>query len=154
MIDAVWYSSSGSGKKKVDYYQYQNIAEATISGVEFEWDLGLSHGFSLSGNLAYLDTEDENTGLELEGRPDYKGSLKLKYNHLPSGITANIRANHIGERYYASGDKEDITLVNCYLSKKLSKKVKLFTGVDNIFNSGESEGREPTLFYGGVSLTY
>jgi outer membrane receptor for ferrienterochelin and colicins len=154
LIDAVWYKASGSGNKKVDYYQYQNIAEATISGIEFEWGLGLPHGFSLSGNLAYLDTEDENTGLELEGRPDYKASLKLGYNHQPSGINTNVRVNYIGERYYASGNEDNLTLVNCYLSKKLSEKVKLFTGVDNIFNSGENEGKEPTLFYGGVSLTY
>ncbi len=154
LIDAVYYKSVGAGKKTEYYYRYQNISEASISGVEFEWNLDMSHGFLLSGNLAYLNTEDEDTGMELEGRPDFKGSVKLGYNYLPLGIHTNIRVNYIGERYYASGDKDDLTLMNYYFSKKLSDNVKMFAGVDNIFNSGEDEGREPTLFYGGVSLTY
>ena len=154
LIEAVYYKSVGSGKKTEYYYRYQNISKANISGVEFEWDLDMSHGFLLSGNLAYLDTEDEETGEELEGRPDFKVSVKLGYNHLPLGIHANIRVNYIGERYYASGDEDDLTRVNCYFSKKLSDRVKMFAGVDNIFNSGEDEGKEPTLFYGGLSLSY
>jgi outer membrane receptor for ferrienterochelin and colicin len=151
---AVYYRSVGSGRNTVYYYRYQNFSKANISGVEFEWDLDMSHGFMLSGNLAHLDTEDEDTGLELEGRPDFKRSVQLGYNHLPLGIHANIRVNYIGERYYASGDEDDITLVDCYFSKKMSDRVKMFAGVDNIFNSGDDEGKEPTLYYGGVSLSY
>lgn len=154
LIDAVYYRSVGSGKKTEYYYRYQNISKVNISGVEFGWNLDMSHGFLLSGNLAYLDTEDEETGEELEGRPDFKGSVKLGYNHLPLGIHANIRVNYIGERYYASGDKDDLTVMDCYFSKKMSDRVKMFAGVDNIFNSGGDEGREPTLFYCGVSLSY
>lgn len=154
LIDAEYFATEGSGKKAISYYRYQNIARARISGLELEWDLETPHGFLLSGNLACLDTEDKETGEELEGRPDLKGSVKLGYSHVPWSINANIRLRYIGERYYASGDEPDYTTVDCYLSKKLSDRVKLYAGVDNVFNTGKEQGKEPTLFYSGFSISY
>jgi outer membrane receptor for ferrienterochelin and colicins len=61
---------------------------------------------------------------------------------------------YIGERYYAAGDEDGYTTVDCYLSKKMSDRVKLFAGVDNIFNSGKDQGKEPTLFFSGFSINY
>ncbi len=154
LIEAVYYASTGSGKKKKDYYQYQNIAEATLSGLEFECSLKLPAGFTLSGNLAYLDTEDETTGEELEGRPDYKGTVKLAYHCLPLGIRANVRVTHVGERYYAAGDGGSITLVDTYLSRDMTDRLQLFAGVDNLFNTGENHYEEPEFFYCGVRFSY
>ncbi|BBO90575.1 TonB-dependent receptor plug domain-containing protein [Desulfosarcina ovata] len=154
MIEAVYYASTGSGNKKKDYYQYQNIGEVTMSGVELQWGLGLPMGFDLSGNLAYLDTENEDTGEELEGRPDYNGSLKLGYHHAGMGLRANLRLNYIGERYYADEPEKDVTLLNAYLSKTVFDNVMLFAGVDNIFNAGSENDIEPTFYYAGVSLKY
>jgi outer membrane receptor for ferrienterochelin and colicins len=155
LIDAEYYGSEGSGNKKISYYRYLNISRANISGLEFEWDIDMPYGFLLSGNLAYLDTEDEETGEELTGRPDLKGSVKLRYNHMPTGINANIRMKYFGDRYSAGDDDEDAyTMVNFYFSKKLTDRIKLFTGVDNIFNSGKDEGKEPTLYFCGFSLSY
>ncbi|ABA88108.1 Fe(III) uptake ligand-gated TonB-dependent outer membrane channel [Syntrophotalea carbinolica DSM 2380] len=152
LIDAVWYMSTGSGKKKKDYYQYQNIAEATMEGVEFEGRLKLPYGFALTGNITYLDTEDKDTGKDLEGRPDYKGTLKLSYRQPLSGWAANIRFNYIGERYYSGGDEDDVFLVNTYLAKNITRQWKVFAGVDNIFNTGTT--REPMFWYSGVSYDY
>jgi len=154
MIEAVYYSSSGTGRSKKDYYQYQNIGDATISGVEAEWTLGLPMGFDLSGNLAYLDAENGDTGEELEGRPDYKGALKLAYHHADMGLKANVRVEYIGERYYADEPEDDVTLVHAYLSKQIMKNVMLFAGIDNIFDTGADSDIEPTFYYGGVSLRY
>jgi len=154
MIEAVYYGSSGTGQSRKDYYQYQNIGEASISGVEVEWTLGLPMGFDLSGNLAYLDAENEDTGEELEGRPDYKGSMKLAYHHADMGLRANLRLDYIGERYYADEPEDDVTLVSAYLSKQIMKNVMLFAGIDNIFDTGADSDIEPTFYYGGVSLRY
>jgi outer membrane receptor for ferrienterochelin and colicins len=49
LIEAVHYKSTGMGKKKKDYYRYQNIAEATMEGVELESGLNLPLNFSISG---------------------------------------------------------------------------------------------------------
>ncbi len=154
LIEAVYYKSTGTGSAKKSYYKYQNISEATMSGVEFECRWKLPLGFDLTGNLTYLDTENETTGEKIEGRPDYRGSVKLAYHHADSGIGANIRVNHTGDRYYADGDQDEITLVNAYLSKELSRQVKIFAGVDNIFNTSEEDGAEPTFLYTGITVTY
>jgi outer membrane receptor for ferrienterochelin and colicins len=154
MIEAVYYASTGSGNKRKDYYRYQNIAEAATSGVEMEWDIELPAGFDLSGNLAYLDTEDKSTGEELEGRPDWKGSVKLAYRNSPSGFRANLRLKYIGEQYYADGAEDAVTTVGAYVSKDLTHAMTLFAGADNLFNAGEDNYVEPTFFYGGVTLTY
>ncbi|WP_321491669.1 TonB-dependent receptor domain-containing protein [uncultured Desulfobacter sp.] len=154
LIEAVYYSSTGSGSKKKDYYQYQNIAEASIWGVEFECSLKLPAGFTLSGNLAYLDTEDETTGEELEGRPDYKGSVKLAYEYLPVKLRANIRVTYVGERYYADEDADSMTIVDAYVSKDISDNFQLFVGVNNLFNSGKDNYEEPEFFYGGIRFSY
>jgi outer membrane receptor for ferrienterochelin and colicins len=154
LIEAVYYATTGSGKKQKDYYRYQNIAEATTSGVEMEWGIELPAGFDLSGNLAYLDTEDKSTGEELEGRPDWKGSLKLAYRNAPSGFRANLRLKYIGEQYYADEPEDAVTTVSAYVSKDLTRMLTLFAGADNLFNAGKDNYVEPTFFYGGVSIAY
>ncbi len=154
MIEAVYYTSTGSGKNKKDYYQYQNIAEASIQGVEFECSLKLSAGFTLSGNLAYLDTEDKTTGEKLAGRPDYKGSVKLAYAYLPLGIRANVRVIHVGERYYADGDADPMTIIDAYVSKQVTDRFQIFAGVDNLFNAGKDNYEEPEFFYCGMRFSY
>ena len=154
LIDAVWYRSTGNGNGKKDYYRYMNISKAVMEGVEFETGCRFENGVRISGNIAYLDTENKLTGEELEGRPDYKGTLKISHNRLPAGFSGNIRINHIGERYYADRNEEVITLVNLYLAKKLFSNVKIFAGADNLFNTGDPDDVEPAFFYSGISLEY
>ena len=158
LIEAVYYKSTGKGKEKKDYYRHQNIAEATMEGVELESGLNLPLNFSISGNLTYLETEDKKTGKDLEGQPDYKGYLKLGYHYLEFGLRANIRMDYIGERYYDSGIQDAYTLYHCYLSKELFRGFTLFAGVDNIFNKRVEMDNvvdvEPTFYYAGVTISY
>ncbi|MFP4227109.1 MAG: TonB-dependent receptor plug domain-containing protein [Desulfobacterales bacterium] len=157
LIEPVRYNSTGKGKKKKAYYRYENIAEATLQGIELAYGIGLPRGFTVSGHLTYLDTEDEETGRELEGQPDYKGLLKLGYQNPGAGIRSNIRLNYIGERYYADETEDAYTLVNAYASKQVARHVDIFAGIDNIFNTREASDNvvyvEPTTFYAGVTVT-
>ena len=158
LIEAVYYESTGTGNQRKDYYKYQNISEATMEGLELECGFKLPLGFSISGNLTYLETEDKETGKDLEGQPDYKGYLKLGYSHLEFGLRANVRMDYIGERYYASGTENGYTLYNCYLSKELFQHYTLFAGVNNIFNKKVEMDNvvyvEPTFFYTGITIRY
>ena len=158
LIEPVHYKSTGKGKKKIDYYRYQNIDEAIMEGVELEFGMDLPWSLSFSGNMTCLNTKDKETDKDLEGQPDYKGYLKLGYNHPGYGLQANIRMNYIGERYYADGTEDDYTLLHCHLSKELFQYVKLFAGVNNIFNIREEKDGivyvEPTFYYGGLSISY
>ena len=158
LIEAIYYKSTGKGKKKKDYYRHQNIAEATMEGVELECGLKLPLGFSLLGNMTCLDAEDKETGKDLEGQPDYKGHLKLDYGYPELGLRANVRMDYIGERYYADGTEDDYTLFHCYISKEFYQHFKLFVGVNNIFDTREEKDEvvyvEPTFYYGGLSISY
>lgn len=151
MIDAVYYTSTGSGKSKKDYYRYRNISEASMAGLEFEGSLRLRAGFSLTGNLAYLETEDKTTGKELEGKPDYKGSLKLSYGYIPMGIRGNLRMTYMGERHYSSGVSDHATLFGAYFSKAVTRNFSIYTGADNIFN--KDDYGNPRYFYGGIRIS-
>ena len=148
MIDYILYMTTGSGRNQIQYFQYQNISKASMHGLEVEGSLKLPKGFMLTGNLAYLKTEDETTGDELEGKPHYKGSLKLSYRYLPMGINTNIRMTYLGKRYYASGDYGHTTLYKIYFSKDFLKNTSLFAGVDNVFN--RDDYGNPRYLYAGI----
>jgi outer membrane receptor for ferrienterochelin and colicins len=158
LIEAVYYGSTGSGKTKIDYYRYQNIDEATMEGLELECGMDLPWGLSFSGNMTCLNTEDKETGNDLEGEPDYKAYLKLGYDYPEFRLRANIRMNYIGERYYANGTEDDYTLFHCYVSKSVCRHIKLFAGINNIFNTREEKDEivyvEPTFYYAGLSISY
>lgn len=151
MIDAVYYKTEGTGANKKDYYKYRNIAHAVMQGVELESGVKIPFGFSLTGNLTWLDTEDKDTEKDLEGQPDYKGSLKLAYDYAPWKLHANVRGSYYGRTYYASGDEGGYGLLHVYVSKGLVNHVKLYAGVDNILDRTE---KEPTFYYSGVSLDF
>ena len=158
LIEAIYYKSTGSGPGGKHYYKYQNVAEAKMEGVELESGLNLPLDFSISGNLTYLETEDKETGNDLEGEPDYKAYLKLGYDYPEFRLRANIRMNYMGERYYANGTEDDYTLCHCYVSKDVCRHVKLFAGINNIFNTREEKDGivdvEPTFYYGGLAVEY
>ncbi len=154
LIEPVFYKSEGKGKSKVDYYRYENIAEAKTTGIELMWSWGLPKGFALSGNFSWLDTENEETGDELEGRPDCKGSLKLRYEHPGAGVCANLRANYVGDTHYEEEDEDHFTTVDAYVSKEVSKNLELFAGIDNIFNAKRDYTVAPTFYYAGIRLGY
>jgi outer membrane receptor for ferrienterochelin and colicins len=114
-----------------------------MQGIEMESGLTMPLGFSLTGNLTWLDTENKDTGKDLEGQPDYKGDMKLGYDYPGLKLHANIRASYFGKTYYEAGDKGGYPLYHCYLSKGIAKDLKIFAGANNIFNNVH---QDPTGF--------
>jgi outer membrane receptor for ferrienterochelin and colicins len=158
LIEAMFAYSTGSGQQKINYYIYGNIAEAKTQGVEVEMRLLLPLNLTLSGNLTCLETENKQTGDELEGQPDYKGSLKLAYAFADWGLRTHIRMDYIGEMYYADGNQSSYTLWSAYLAKQLGDHLNFFVGIDNIFDEQETRDGvtyiEPMLYYAGFSIDY
>lgn len=150
MIEPVYTRSEGTGNNKKDYYRYRNISSARTQGIELESGIALPYGFSLTGNFAWMDTRNKDTGKDLEGQPDYKGDLKVGYDHPGSNIHANVRMSYIGRRYYEAGDEGGYALFNCYVSKGINRYLKVFAGIDNMFDKSEAE---PTFFYTGITVS-
>jgi len=148
LIDAVHYKSKGSGKKKVDYYKYENISEATTRGVEGNIGIRLPAGFSLSGNLTYVDDKDRDITEYL------KSQVKVSQAYPQFGLHWNIRANYKGKMKETNGDSLDnYATYHCYLSKELSNSIKIHAGADNIFNEKSDDHMiTPATYYCGVSF--
>lgn len=148
LIHAVYYKSEGSGKKKVDYYKYQNIADATTRGVEGNIGIQLPAGLSLSGNLTYVDDKDNDVTEYL------KSQVKLSQSYSKFGLHWNIRANYKGNMKEANGDDLDnYATYHCYLSKFLSNSIKVHAGADNIFNKKSDDHLiTPATYYCGISF--
>jgi len=144
-----------------DTYQYRNLSKAMTRGIEISASLRLPHGFSLSDRVSFLDTQNLDTGEALLFVPDVANVLRFDYANSRIGLKGNVRVVSTGTQYRSADEKiPGYTLVNCYLSKSVSKHAELFAGVDNLFNddanagygNNEGSGAMGTYYYGGVSF--
>jgi outer membrane receptor for ferrienterochelin and colicins len=158
LIETVFQRIEGTGKSKRDVYLYQNIAEATIKGIEAEAGILLPQGFSLDGNLTWQEVENKTGSGDIGGIPEYKGFLKLGYAVPEWRLRANLRMSYTGNLTYADGDSYSYPLFGAYLSKGLNAHFEIFAGVDNIFDKRIERNDvvqiEPTTFYAGVTVRF
>ena len=159
LIDAQLIRTTGSGKNKTTYYQYQNIAEASTQGIETRADIELPWHLSTGASVIWLDTENKETGEELEGNPDIKGIFRLVYYHPAYKLRASARINYIGEQHVTdTEDKNGYVTVNLYVAKDFSNQIRVFAGIDNLFDEKKAyEGLtyvEPASAYAGFSIQF
>lgn len=122
---------SPPGERSV--YQYQNVSRARITGVEtgFLWDI--SREFAWTTNLTWLDTEDRDTGDQLEYRPRVAVSSYLDWFG-PQGWSARVGLEHTGTQYSVAEDLPSYTLWNASVAKNFGKHITLRVGLENIGN--------------------
>ncbi len=159
LIDTQFIGSTGSGKNKITYYQYRNIAEARTQGIEARVDMKLPWHLSTGAGVTWLDTENKKTGEELDGSPDIKGIFKLAYYHPDYKFRAATRINYIGDQHELTGeDKSGYVTVNLYLAKDLSNQIRVFAGIDNLLNEKKAYDGvtyiEPANAYAGLSIQF
>lgn len=114
-------------------YQYDNVDEARINGIEtgFAWDLAA--GWSWQTSLAWLDSKDGNSGKELEYRPRLSGTSHLDWNGA-DGWSARVGVQHVGRQYSAQGNLPAYRLWNLRVSKAIGTHVDLQLAVENLGN--------------------
>lgn len=112
------------------HYLYDNIDEARILGVEtaVKWQLG--RGFYLGGNAQWLDTEDKETGEELEGRSRFLINARAGWKRGP--WDAVLRAEHIGRQYLSSERAPSYNLLHVSAGYRISEHLRASLGVDNL----------------------
>jgi len=164
-------------------YQWKNIDDAFVQGVELSVMANLAKNLDLGVDLTYNQGEYKNvredwigTQYEKESKyisrfPTTTGNLKIEYS--PKTWTFSLTGNYQGNMYidYYSEDEtqskikktEPYMLFNARVSKKLNQ-FKLYAGVNNIFNYIQDEKHLDdaafmyapvygTMFYGGISFT-
>ncbi len=158
LIESVFQRTEGTGRDRKQYFQYRNIAEATLKGIEAEGGFTLPMGFSMDGNFTWLDVENKSGGEDIGGQPEYKAFIKLGYSLPEWQLRTNLRMSYIGRMTYADGDRFSYPLFGAYLSKGFGRQIDLFAGVDNIFDKRIERNNvvqiEPTTFYAGVSMSF
>ncbi|MBN2173002.1 MAG: TonB-dependent receptor [Bacteroidales bacterium] len=169
-------------------YQWKNIDDAFVRGAELSVMANLAKNLDMGVDLTYNQGEYKNmredwigTLYESESKyisrfPTTTGNLRLEYS--PKTWTFSLSGNYQGTMYidYYNedidpdlGDQSKIKktdpfmLLNARISKKLNL-VKLYAGVNNIFNYVQDERHLDdaafmyapvygTMFYGGVSIS-
>ncbi|MFO7885448.1 MAG: TonB-dependent receptor [Desulfobacteraceae bacterium] len=156
---------------RIDYdfatSQYQTVAgETQTCGVEtyIQWAAAKDLNFAL--NYTYNDTEDPD-GQELVRRPEHKVHFNVRYRFLEK-TAVNLDAYWVDEREaspYAMDEKEnsidgldEYYLVNLSASYELTRNVRLYGRIDNLFDEFYEEcwsyATPGFSAYAGVKLTF
>lgn len=158
LIESVFDTSTGSGGNRSDYYNWENIAESTIKGLETVVGVQLSNCFTFDGNFTFMDIDNKTTSGDIGAQPKQKGFLRLSYNNNQLQIKSNIQLNYTGRKVYDENNRFSYAVYNYYFSKGFNDNLSLFAGIDNVFNKNyEHDDRtrlDPRSYYGGVNYKF
>jgi len=113
------------------FYQYDNVDNARISGLEtgFGWDF--SEAWSWQTSFSVLDSEDGRTGERLEYRPRTSATSHLDWAG-DSGWSARLGMQRVGEQHSTQGELPAYTLWNLRVNKALTPDCDLQLAVENV----------------------
>lgn len=142
------------------YYTFENISDATTMGLELATGYRFDSGFALDLNWYELDTENNQSGKDLEFNPERQITATLKYQ--VKQFSTWISGKHIGKQYAeeAAGDWIDsyfLTNVGGTLYLGATQQLELYGGVNNVFDEevdtllGSSVG---PYFYAGIRYNF
>ncbi|MEA1866781.1 MAG: TonB-dependent receptor [Thermodesulfobacteriota bacterium] len=147
---------------KTDYFTYENVSDAETKGLEVSIGYQFENGPALNMNWLELDTENKETGKDLEFNPERTVSLSVDYQ-LNDQILLGMQTVYIGEQRYAKGTvdhtTDDYTLVNLTASYAFGDKnaYEIYGGVNNVFDEdvdtiiGSNVG---TYFFTGLRASF
>jgi len=118
------------------YYNYRNVAKATIEGVETSLTYYPTDSFSIKGSLAYLDTLDETTRQPLTESAKQTGKLQLAYTAGGMSYFFNLKTlqNFYGADATRVNVYSDYTTADIKTIYHFDDKTEFFAGIDNIQN--------------------
>lgn len=121
--------------------EYENVAAATLQGVELETTWKFDEHFRLRGLYNYLDASNDATGARLLDRARDKVSLQLTYENPKGGISALLWNDWIaGYRYGETVGRTQVekdtsaSILNCVIRKKFDDTYSAYLGIDNILD--------------------
>jgi outer membrane receptor for ferrienterochelin and colicins len=120
--------------------QYQNIASASVYGIDIISKQKILHGLWITAGYSYVHSYDNETQLQLYGTTKHSGNISADYNFKKKNysFTAQLYCKLSGEKFYeitpdgVPPDKPYSTW-RVTLSEEY-KWLRLSAGLDNIFN--------------------
>jgi hemoglobin/transferrin/lactoferrin receptor protein len=118
-----------------DVYQYQNIDQAEISGVEFRFDYYLGRNVSMFLNGQYMDSEDKSTGEQLTTIQPFSGTLGLNYFRGNFSMDAMLKySDDMDKNPEDTLTTDSWTTVDLFARYDLNNRFMLSVGVMNLFD--------------------
>lgn len=156
-------------KQQGGYITFVNLNKAKTYGFE------LSMGYNISDDLALdlyyneLRSKDRDSGKEIEFNPKRTVSFGVDWQVL-SHLDTSIFAKYIGKQYFVDvinrgsnnqrlvdSHTRSYTTFDWNINYKITKDIKLFGGINNIFNSGIDDVLGSTsgrYYFGGVNFHF
>lgn len=132
LITTMPTSTTMAGPIKYNERTYLNVDEATIYGLELEWEQkNLLSNLDVYLGYSYLNTQDEKSKEDLPLRPQHKANLRLT-SKLPYDIKSTLRINYIGEQYSGETDLDPYLTLGLQFEKKLNDSFAIIAGADNL----------------------
>jgi vitamin B12 transporter len=107
-----------------------NISRARMDGVELEYRYA-GAAWQWGGNVAWLDAEDEATGLALLRRARHKAHADLGYR-FAGGLALALEADYVSSRRDVGGNPGAYALAHLRLSLPLGEAWRLEARVENL----------------------
>jgi outer membrane receptor for ferrienterochelin and colicins len=119
-------------------YTYENLAKATLRGIEASAVQPLGAGFTGVVSYTYLDARN-GSGVRLERRPRHSVTVRLDWQHGPWRIGGHIE--HAGDQLLPAGTPNtpaqpvpDLTMLGAQASVALPGGLEAALGVRNLTN--------------------
>lgn len=119
--------------------QYQNIASASVYGIDLMSKQKVAKGLWLTAGYSYVHSHDNETGMQLYGTTKHSGNIAADYNFRNKNysFSAQLYCKLSGEKFYEITDEmnyHDKPYANWrFTISQEYKRLRISTGVDNMF---------------------
>lgn len=132
------------GLGSVPVFTYENVADATINGLEFEAQTSLSDTTKVTLNAAYLSTDDGEGG-ELANRPEWTTNAIID-RHFGDGVSSRFGIKYTGKQKNSSGENvTDFITADLGATKALNENLSLRVGIENLTNEKRDGANDNAL---------
>jgi len=120
--------------------QYENVASASVWGIDLISKQKLFDGFWLSAGYSYVNLHDNVTQLQLYGSTKNSGNVSAEYNFRKKDyvFTAQLYCKLMGQKFYeitSTGTLQDRPYADWRITiSQQYKWLRISTGLDNVFN--------------------
>ncbi len=122
------------------YYQNRNLTKVRLQGIEFSGNWRLGKNLDIRYGYTWLDAKDSKEDERLTDRPRHKFDLGLHYRHQAWSVSlwGNYYVDYLDNLDSdAKGNpvEKNFGLVNLLIGHRWDNGVRLYAGVDNLFDA-------------------
>lgn len=142
LISTDLISSVTNGGTNVRTYQYANVADATIRGLEAELAYAFSDTLDSRFNLTLTDHEDDATGKWLTNRAQLEATLVVTQQLARWDMQSQLTWNYTGKQYEDAANADEtpsVHTVDLTLRKAFTPNISAQLGIYNAFDQLAAE---------------